>query len=114
MHRRRFLRSALAGVGGTIAVASKAAAQGRPPQTLPSGDIPAAAVVAGQGPAPVPPEKLRRIGIMTLDYSSMLKLPWDAAPSPSKTLAVLDLPAYVRDNYGVTNIEFQNSHLAQG
>src|SRR4051812_12038276 len=99
MHRRTFLRSALGGVAATAGVASNASAQGRPAQTLPSGDIPAAAVVAGQGPAPVPPATLRRIGIMTLDYSSIVKLPWDAAPSASKTLAVLDLPAYVRDNY---------------
>jgi hypothetical protein len=29
-------------------------------------------------------------------------------------LAVLDIPKYYLDNYGVTNIEFQHSHLAQG
>ena len=111
MHRRTFLTSTLAGVGAA-AVATDAAAQGGVAPARPNGDIPAAAVAAGQGPAPVAPEKLRRIGIMSLDHSSILKLPWDPAPTPAKTLAVLDLPKYYVDNYGVTNIEFQNSHLA--
>src|SRR5690349_19292376 len=62
MHRRTFLTSALA--AGAAALGADAAAQGRATQGRPAGDIPAAAVAAGQGPAPVPPEKLRRIGIM--------------------------------------------------
>ena len=101
-------------MAGTAALASDSAAQQTPALTRPSGDIPAAAVAAGQGPAPVSPEKLRRIGIMTLDYNSVLKLPWDATPTAAKTLALLDVPKYYVENYGVTNIEFQNSHLAQG
>ena len=113
MHRRTFLTNALTGVGAA-ALGSKAAAQGPAATAKPSGDIPAAAVAAGQGPAPVAPEKLRRIGIMTLDHSSMLKFPWDTAPNPNRTLAVLDIPKYYLDNYGVTNVEFQHSHLAQG
>ena len=112
MHRRTFLTSALA--AGAAALGTDAAAQGRATQARPSGDIPAAAVAAGQGPAPVAPEKLRRVGIMTLDYNSVLKLPWETTPNPAKTLALLDLPRYFVENYGVTNIEFQNSHLAQG
>jgi hypothetical protein len=103
MRRRTFLTSALA-----VAAAARVAPQTR------SGDIPAAAVAAGQGPAPVSPEKLGRVGIMTLDYSSVLKLPWDTASNPAKTLSLLDIPRFVRENYGVTNIEFQHSHLAQG
>jgi hypothetical protein len=90
------------------------AAQGTAAPARPSGDIPAAAVAAGQGPAPVAAEKLARIGIMTLDHNSILKLPWDAAPGPGKTLALLDVPKYYMDSYGVRNVEFQNSHLAQG
>jgi hypothetical protein len=113
MHRRTFLTSAVAGVG-TAALGSDSAAQGLASPTRPSGDVPAAAIAAGQGPAPVAPEKLRRIGIMTLDHSSILKLPWDAAAGPGKTLALLDLPRYYVENYGVTNVEFQHSHLAQG
>jgi sugar phosphate isomerase/epimerase len=113
MHRRTFLTGALAGVG-TAAFGANSVAQGLATPPRPSGDIPAAAVAAGQGPAPVSPERLRRIGIMTLDYTSVLKLPWDAAPSVTKTLALFDVPRYYVENYGVTNIEFQHSHLAQG
>jgi hypothetical protein len=110
MHRRAFLKSAVAGVG-TAALGSQPAAQA---PVKPAGDIPAAAVAAGQGPAPVAPGKLRRIGIMTLNHSSMLRFPWDAQPNPARTLPVLDVPKYYLDNYGVTNVEFQHSHLAQG
>jgi hypothetical protein len=113
MHRRTFLSSAVTAVG-MAALGSESAAQRQAPPARPSGDIPAAAVAAGQGPAPVAPEKLRRIGIMTLNYNSVLKLPWDATPSAGKTLALLDVPRYFVENYGVTNIEFQHSHLAQG
>jgi hypothetical protein len=113
MHRRTFLTSALAGVGAA-ALTADSAAQAPASPAKPTGDIPAAAVAAGQGPAPVAPEKLRRIGIMTLNHSSMLKFPWDPTPNPARTLAVLDVPRYYLDNYGVTNVEFQHSHLAQG
>ncbi len=113
MHRRTFLTSTLAGVGAA-ALASDVSAQAPAAPARPSGDIPAAAVAAGQGPAPVAKEKIARIGIMTLDYNSVLKLPWDTTNTPAKTLAVLDLPRYLRENYGVSNVEFQNSHLAQG
>jgi hypothetical protein len=112
MQRRAFLTGVLAGVGAA-AFRSDSAAQVPAPAKA-SGDIPAAAVAAGQGPAPVSPEKIRRVAIMTLDYNSVLKLPWDTAPGPGKTLALLDVPQYFRDNYGVTNVEFQHSHLAQG
>src|SRR5262245_41326817 len=113
MDRRTFLKGTMAGVG-TAALGSRALAQGPAAPARPSGDIPAAAVAAGQGPAPVGPEKLRRIGIMTPAHSSMLKFPWDTTPNPARTLAVFDVPKYYLDNYGVTNIEFQHSHLAQG
>ena len=113
MHRRTFLTTAMAGMGAA-ALGSESAAQGPAAGAKPSGDIPAAAVAAGQGPAPVAPEKLRRIGIMTLNHSSMLTFPWDATPNPNRTLAVLDVPKYYVDNYGVTNVEFQHGHLAQG
>jgi hypothetical protein len=112
MDRRTFLTNTVAGAG-IAAFGVRSAAQ-TPVPARPSGDIPAAAVAAGQGPAPVSAGKIRRIGIMTLDYNSVLKLPWDTTSNPAKTLALLDLPRYFVENYGVTNIEFQNSHLAQG
>ena len=105
--RRRFLTT-------TVAAASAAAISTRAvAQRGQSTDIPAVSVAAGQGPAPVSSEKIRRIGIMTLDYNSVLKMPWDAAANPAKTLALMDVPKYFADNFGVTNLEFQNSHLAQ-
>lgn len=113
MHRRTFLTSTIAGVG-TAVLGSRAAAQVPAAGAKPAGDIPAAAVAAGSGPAPVAPAKLRRIGIMTLNYSSVLRFPWDANPNPNRTLALLDLPEYFVKNYGVTNVEFQHSHLAPG
>jgi hypothetical protein len=113
MHRRTFLTSALTGVGAA-ALESRSAAQAPAAGAKPSGDIPAAAIAAGQGPAPVAAEKLRRIGIMTLNYGSVLKFPWDASPAPTRTLPVLDVPEFFVKNYGVTNVEFQHSHLAQG
>jgi hypothetical protein len=65
------------------------------------------------GPANVPAEKLARIAIMSLDHGSMLMLPWNASPNPNQTLALMDLPQYYIDQYGVRNVEFQHSHLAQ-
>src|SRR4029453_13952374 len=102
------------GRAGTARVGPESGARAPAAPARPIGDIPAAAVAAGQGPAPVAPEKLRRIGIMTLDYNSVLKLPWDTTSHPAKTLALFDLPRFYVENYGVTNIELQTSHLAQG
>jgi hypothetical protein len=113
MHRRAFVTSSLAGAAAAV-LRSDLAAQVAAAPARPAGDIPAVSVAAGLGPAPVAPEKIRRIGIMTLDYNSVLKLPWDAASNPNKTLALVDLPRYIVENYGVTNVEFQHSHLAQG
>jgi hypothetical protein len=61
----------------------------------------------------VPSAKLARIAIMTLNHGSMLKLPWNASPNPNQTLALMDLPQYYIDTYGVRNVEFQHGHLAQ-
>jgi Xylose isomerase-like TIM barrel len=66
----------------------------------------------GQSPANVSPEKLARVSIMTLNFGSILKLPWNQSPTPEQTLALLDLPQMYVDTYGVHNIEFQHSHLA--
>jgi hypothetical protein len=113
MHRRAFLTSTITGLSAA-ALGRESFAQGQSAPAKASGDIPAAAVAAGQGPAPVSPEKLRRIGIMTLNHNSIIRTPWDTSSNPARTLAVLDIPKYYADNYGVSNIEFQNSHLAQG
>ena len=61
----------------------------------------------------MPAAKLARIAIMSLNHGQMLKLPWNANPNPNQTLALMDLPQYYIDMYGVRNVEFQHSHLAQ-
>ena len=46
----------------------------------------------GRGPAPVAPEKLARISLMTLDFNAYVKNPKNANPSPEQTLTTFDLP----------------------
>src|SRR5215471_15918842 len=64
------------------------------------------------GPANVSAEKLARVEIMTLNHSSMIKLPWQEA-TPERTLNIFDLPQYYVDTYGVRNVQFQSNHIAQ-
>jgi hypothetical protein len=54
--------------------------------------------------------ELARISIMTLNFSSLLKLPGQV-DSPARTLEIFDLPQMYADTYGVHNIEFQHSHI---
>ena len=61
----------------------------------------------------MPAAKLARIAIMTLNHGSMLKLPWNTNPNPNQTLALMDLPQYHIDTYGVRDVEFQHGHVAQ-
>jgi len=115
MKRREFLL----GVAGVAGTAGLGWAQGQ----APGGQAPPAEQGAGRGgrgggggrggPANVPPAKLARVAIMTLNHGSMLKLPWNASPNPNQTLALMDLPQYYIDMYGVRNVEFQHGHLAQ-
>ena len=115
MKRREFLLGAAA-VAGAAGVGW---AQGQ----TPAGQSPPADQGAGRGgrgggggrggPANVPAEKLARIAIMTLNHGSMLKLPWNTSPNANQTLALLDLPQYYIDTYGVRNVEFQHAHVAQ-
>ena len=113
MRRRAFLLGA-AGVAGSSAL-------GRGQGQTPAGQAPPAGQGAGRGgggggrggPANVPAAKLARIGIMTLNHGSMLRLPWNASPNPNQTLALMDLPQDYIDMYGVRNVEFQHGHLAQ-
>jgi hypothetical protein len=114
MKRRAFLLGA-AGVAGAVGIGW---AQGQ----TPAGQSPPAGPGAGRGgrggggrggPANVPAAKLARIAIMTLNHGSMLKLPWNTSPNANQTLALLDLPQYYIDTYGVRNVEFQHAHVAQ-
>jgi len=113
MNRRRFLVST---VSGAAAFGIAAHAQGQQPPAGQPGAAPARGRQGGGrgGPAPVPPEKLARISLMTLNFNSIMKLPWTANPSESQTLGILDLPQYYVDNYGVHNLEFQHQNLTGG
>ncbi|MCC7010326.1 MAG: hypothetical protein IT184_16075 [Acidobacteria bacterium] len=116
MKRRQFLVGAAAGAAAVVGATGQglaqapAAAQGRA-----GGPAPGPGRGGGRGgsPANVPAAKLDRIAIMSLNHGSMLKLPWNASPNPNQTLDLFDLPQYYVDVYGVRNLEFQHSHLAQ-
>ena len=117
MKRREFLvgtAAGLAGLGaGALAQSGQAPAAGGAPGR--AGAAPGrGAGGRGAGPAAVPEWKLARVSIMTYNFSSMLKLPWNTAPNANQTLDLMDLPQYYIDTYGVHNVEFQHSHLAQG
>ena len=103
MNRRDFLTAAaaVAGMGAT----GVAQAPAQPPAQGRGGG-------RGRGPANVSAEKLARIEIMTLNHSSIIKLPWQEA-APQRTLDIFDLPQYYVDVYGVRNVQFQSNHVAQ-
>ena len=63
-------------------------------------------------PAPVSPQKLGRVSIMTLCFDTILKTPYTPTPTPEQTLTIFDLPQMYVDVYGVRNIEYQHRHLA--
>jgi hypothetical protein len=111
LNRRKFLTGAAAIAGLTATGIGEG--QG------PVGQPPAGGGQAGGrggrgrgGPANVSAQKLARIGIMSLNHSSIIKLPWQEA-TPERTLDIFDLPKYYVDVYGVRNVEFQSNHVAQ-
>jgi len=108
MKRRDFL----VGTAGLMAWTRSGMAQA--PQGAPPAPAPARQGGAGrgQGPASVPPEKLARVSLMTLNFNTYLKTPWMQNPTPEQTLTIFDLPKMYVDMYGVHNIEYQHSHLA--
>src|SRR5215211_5721948 len=115
MRRRAFLLGT-AGVVGTAAPGwgQGQASTGQAPPAGPGAGRGGAAGGGGRGgPANVAAAKLARIGMMTLNHGSMLRLPWNTNPNPNQTLALMDLPQYYIDMYGVTNVEFQHAHVAQ-
>ena len=110
MNRRKFLVGTAASAAGLAGLASTGWAQG--------GQAPAAPAAGRRGgggrggPADVPPEKLARISLMTLNFNSYLK-PARGNPTPDQTLEPFDLPKMYVDMYGVHNIEFQHSHIVK-
>jgi sugar phosphate isomerase/epimerase len=67
----------------------------------------------GRGPAPVAPEKLARVSLMTLNFNQYLKNPENQNPTPDQTLTPFDLPQMYVENYGVHNIEYQHTTIVQ-
>ena len=114
MKRRAFLIGTAGVVGAAgLGVAQGQAPAGPPGQTPPAGQGRGGGGRGRGGPANVPAAKLARIAIMTLNHGSMLKLPWNTNPNPNQTLALMDLPQYYIDTYGVRDVEFQHGHVAQ-
>ena len=116
MNRRKFLTGAAAGAAGVVGLTATGIGQGQPPAGPPSAGAAQAGGGGGGrgrgGPANVSAQKLARIAIMTLNHSSIIKLPWQEA-TPARTLDIFDLPKYYVDVYGVRNVEFQSNHIAQ-
>jgi hypothetical protein len=112
MNRRTFLTGAASGVAAAAGLTATGFAQG---QGRGGGGTPQAGGRGGGrggSPANVSAQKLARIGIMTLNHSAMIKLPWQEA-TPARTLDIFDLPQYYVDVYGVRNVELQSNHVAQ-
>jgi sugar phosphate isomerase/epimerase len=110
MKRRDFLASAAAGVVGVVglkAQGAQAPAPAGPPQGGRQGGG------RSRGPAPVAPEKLARVSLMTLDFNAYLKNPNNPNPTPDQTLTPFDLPKMYVENYGVHNIEYQHETIVQ-
>lgn len=114
MKRRDFLVSAAA-----VSAASVVGLQGQGAQTPAPGGRPGAPGGQGRGgggrggPAAVPPEKLARVSLMTLNFNGYLKNPKDPNPSPDQNLTAFDLPKLYVDMYGVRSIEYQHGTIVQ-
>ena len=67
----------------------------------------------GRGPAAVPPAKLARISLMTLNFNPYIRKPGNATPEPEQTLTAFDLPKMYVESYGVHNIEYQHGTIVQ-
>src|SRR5687768_3873236 len=93
MNRSKFLVGTAASAAGLAAPASTGWAQGGQ-GAPPAPATPAAGRQGGRGrggPANVPPEKLARISLMTLNFNPYLK-PANGTPTAEQTLEVFDLP----------------------
>jgi sugar phosphate isomerase/epimerase len=114
MKRRDFLVSAAVTAASAVGLPGQAAQtpapggrQGGP------GDQGRGGGGRGRGPAPVAPEKLARISLMTLNFNSYLKDPKNPTPTPDQTLTPFDLPKMYVENYGIHNIEYQHTTIVQ-
>ena len=114
MKRREFL----VGAAGIVGAAGLGLAQGQAPgaDRRPRARTEARGGRGGGGrggPANVPAAKLARIAMMTLNHGSMLKRRGRRIPIQARRCALMDLPQYYMDTYGVRDVEFQHGHLAK-
>ena len=115
MNRRKFLAGTAAGAAAMAALGGAAFGQGGAPAAPPQGRGRIGGRGRGAGaPANVPAAKLARVSIMTLNFGSILKLPWTQNPNENQTVDLFDLPQMYQDVYGVSHIEFQHGHLVNG
>jgi sugar phosphate isomerase/epimerase len=114
MNRRKFLVGA-AGVAGLAGLSGSGFAQGGQTPTPPAPAAPGTGRQGGRGrggPAQVPPEKLARISLMTLNFNPYLK-PASGTPTADQTMEVFDLPKMYVEMYGIHNIEYQHTHIVK-
>ena len=114
MKRRDFLTTAALGAASVVGLGAQQP-QTPAPAGRQGGGAPGrgGAGGRGRGPAPVAPEKLARISLMTLNFNSYLKNPNNPNPTPDQTLTPLDLPKMYVEYYGIHNIEFQHETIRQ-
>ena len=112
MKRREFLVSAAATAASVVGLSGQGA-QTPAPEGRQGGGAQGRAGGRGRGPAPVAPEKLARISLMTLNFNAYLKDPKNENPTPEQTLTPFDLPKMYVENYGVRNIEYQHTTIVQ-
>jgi sugar phosphate isomerase/epimerase len=113
MNRRKFLVGTAASAAALAGLSNSGWAQGQAPAGRGGqGGRGGGGRGRGSSAADASAAVLARIGIMTLNHSNMIKMPWQEATA-ERTLDILDVPQYYVEEYGVTNIEFQDNHVVQ-
>src|SRR4029453_8339457 len=84
MKRREFLAGVAVSAAGVVGLMGQGGQA--PPTGGRQGDPGGRGGGRGRGPAPVAPEKLRRISLMSLNFNSYLKNPDNPNPTPDQTL----------------------------
>jgi sugar phosphate isomerase/epimerase len=112
MKRRDFLGRVAVGAASVVALRAQGT-QAQPPAGRQGGANAQGRGGRGRGPAPVAPEKLARVSLMTLDFNAYVKNPNNQNPTPEQTLTPFDLPKMYVEMYGVHNIEYQHETIRQ-
>ena len=113
MKRRAFLAGAAATAASVAGIAGQGAQTPAPAGRQGAAGGQGRGGGRGRGPAPVAPEKLARISLMTLNFNSYLRNPDNQNPTPDQTLTPFDLPKMYVETYGVHHIEYQHQTIVQ-